>query len=86
MVGHAKVTSLQVTDPPKVRSVSGYGNKLTTSYKVRVSHAGDKELSPSQSTLWRRVYAICHSNVASHYVMILGKRYFVRDSDLHWGT
>jgi len=41
---------------------TGYGNRLNTGYKIR--YAGKM----------RRVYAICHSNVASFYVLVKKER------------
>ena len=54
------------TDPPRPRSVSGYGNKLPTD---RILVLRDNRE--------RRVYAICWSNVASHYVLVRGERRFL---------
>lgn len=44
------------TESPKVPSVSGYGDHLPTPYMVHVDGK------------WRRVYAVCHSNVATYYI------------------
>jgi hypothetical protein len=55
------------------RTASGYGSKLTTRHMVKVEGKRD---------IWRRVYAICYSNAASFFVIIDGKRVFIRDSDL----
>jgi len=44
-------------DTPRNRSVSGYGNRIPTQYRVRTI-----------DNRWRRVYAICYSNVATLYV------------------
>lgn len=49
---------------------SGYGNKISTDY---MAHKGNKTY---------RVYAICHSNVASHYILLKGKRLFINDITL----
>lgn len=50
-------TDIRVTEQPKYwRTVTGYGKKLPTEYMVR--HNGK----------WRRVYAVCYSNSASHYI------------------
>ena len=45
----------------------GYGKKLTTTWMIR-RHG---------ETRWRRVYAVCFSNAASHYVLIKGEPYFL---------
>lgn len=52
-------------------TAEGYGEKIPTDWQVII--AGEKK--------WRKVYAICWSNVASHYIMLDGKREFIRDSD-----
>ena len=45
------------TDQPMFYSASGYGSRIPTRYMIR--QPGGR---------WRRVYAICWSNVASFYV------------------
>lgn len=42
--------------PPVARTISGYGNKLPTPYRVHLANR------------WHRVYARCWSNVATHYI------------------
>jgi hypothetical protein len=49
----------------------GYGDKISTDYIVLFN--GKKY----------RVYAICHSNVASHYILVDKQRLFVRTSWTH---
>lgn len=44
---------------------SGYGRKLTTRYKVGY-----------HDRLYR-IYAICYSNVASHYIIVQGEKLFL---------
>lgn len=46
----------------------GYGNKISTDYQVRI----EGERNPY------RVYAICWSNVVSHYIVRRGVTLFVR--------
>jgi hypothetical protein len=53
------------------QTASGYGRKLTTPYMLETPD-GRK----------RRVYAVCFSNSASHYVLIKGERVFLRDGEL----
>jgi hypothetical protein len=53
--------------------ISGYGDKLRTDYVLQFE--GDK--------IRRRVYAICHSNVSSLYVLVKGRRLFIRTSWSH---
>lgn len=44
------------------RTASGYGSKLPTCYML---HVGNR---------WRRVYAICWSNVSTYYIIKNGER------------
>jgi hypothetical protein len=46
----------------------GYGSKITTDYIVRF---GGRVY---------RVYAVCHSNVASHYILVKRRKLFIRTS------
>lgn len=48
-----------------------YGDKLPTRWTIKPK-SGGREL---------KVYAICWSNACSHYVIISGKRMFIRDCD-----
>jgi len=52
-------------------TASGYGSKIPTRYRVR-------HLSMSGARRWRRVYAMCYSNVATLYILI-GRRRLVLD-------
>jgi len=45
-----------ITEAPKNPSRTGYGSKIPTQYRVFFNGR------------WRRVYAICFSNVATHYI------------------
>ncbi len=47
-------------------TASGYGNKLTTKYKVKYQGR------------MRRVYAVCYSNVASYYIFVKGEKLYLR--------
>lgn len=49
------------------QSATGYGAKITTPYMVRLRG----------ETKWRRVYATCYSNCASHWIVIKGKQLHV---------
>lgn len=70
------ILETRITEPPKSRSISGYGSKIPTQYMIRASwHWGT-------NAQWRRVYAICWSNVASHYIVIKKQRWFLHDWDL----
>lgn len=47
------------------QTATGYGSKLTTPYKI-----------PYNGRLYR-IYAICYSNVASHYITVMGQKLFL---------
>lgn len=70
-IEYATVTQFRKVINPAQRPAEGYGEKIPTDWQVII--AGEKK--------WRKVYAICWSNVASHYIMLDGKREFIRDSD-----
>jgi hypothetical protein len=53
------------------QTATGYGGKLTSPYMLETPD-GRK----------RRVYAMCYSNAASHYVLIKGQTIFLRDGEL----
>lgn len=57
------------------QGADGYGDKISTDYVLRLD--GDSRTY--------RVYAVCHSNVASFYVLKGGEKLFVRDADLDGG-
>lgn len=65
------------TKAPYNRSVSGYGNKLPTSWMLQLA----RPMKPGQSFTrrWHRVYVICYSNSGSAYVLVGGKRKFLND-------
>jgi hypothetical protein len=67
---HDFITSAVTTPRPKVASVTGYGNKLPTHYKVKLAN-----------NRWYRVYAKCWSNAASFYIRTknAGERYLDPD-------
>lgn len=63
----AKIISLvQDLKPPRNPSRDGYGDKLPTSYRIKLD-----------DNRWRRVYAICYGNAASVYVNSAGHRLFL---------
>ena len=62
---------IKSTTCPQNRSAAGYGGKIPYPYYVVDSHTSIK----------RRVYAICYSNAASHYVLIKGEMYFLHGYD-----
>lgn len=51
------------------QTASGYGAKLTSTRKIRI--VGESR--------WRRVYITCYSNAGSAWVVVNGKRLFLRD-------
>jgi hypothetical protein len=55
------------------QTASGYGRKLVTPYMLAI---------PGAAHPYYRVYAICFSNCASHYILRNGGRLFVRDCEL----
>lgn len=59
------IQSVDITRVPFFRSASGYGSRIPTQYRIRVGNR------------WHRVYAICYSNAASHYVNRNGGRQFL---------
>ena len=63
------IKAAKTTDAPRNRNVMGYGNAIPTRYMVK--------LDRGPCSQWQRVYAICYSNVASHYVKAgaAGKRF-----------
>lgn len=62
------ITFRETDRPRSGQTVSGYGRKLASRYMARI--AGEPE---------RRVYAICYSNAASHYVLRAGRMQFIPD-------
>jgi hypothetical protein len=45
---------------PRNRNASGYGRNIPTDYMVKLDRGPRSQ--------WQRVYAICYSNAASHYI------------------
>ena len=56
------VKRVTTSTPHSGRTTSGYGSKLPTCYMI---HVGNR---------WRRVYAICWSNVSTCYIIKNGER------------
>ena len=54
------------------RHVDGYGKKIATHRMIRFD---------DHPRLYR-VYAVCFSNLASHYIIRKGEILYIRDSDL----
>ena len=52
------------------QGADGYGRKITTDYVAQINGRT------------YRVYAICFSNAASHYVTYKGEKLFLKDSDI----
>ena len=65
------IYKIEKTDTPRHNSVTGYGSKLPTQYLLHCSD-GYK----------RRVYARCYSNVASLYIVVQGKEFYLHDYQL----
>lgn len=66
----ARVTAKRQGTPPLSRSRTGYGNKLPTSWELRLD---DKR--------WRRVYVVCWSNSGSAYVLVKGEPHYLGGYD-----
>ena len=65
----AMIRAAKTTPAPRNRNVMGYGNAIPTPYMVKLDRGPRSQ--------WQRVYAICYSNAASHYVKAgaAGKRF-----------
>lgn len=63
------IKEAKTTEAPPNRNALGYGNKIPTRYMVKLDRGPRSQ--------WQRVYAICYSNCASHYVKAgaAGKRF-----------
>lgn len=66
----ARVTAKRRSPPPPNRSRTGYGNKLPTSWELKLD---DKR--------WHRVYVIQWSNLGTPYVLVKGERHLLGDYD-----
>jgi hypothetical protein len=66
---HRMITAAKTTEAPPHRSATGYGKQIPTRYMVKLDRGPGSQ--------WQRVYAICYSNCASHYVKagVAGKRF-----------
>lgn len=58
------------TEPPHNRSQTGYGNKIVTSWELKLK---DKK--------WRRVYVIQWSNSGSAYIIVGNKHLYLGGYD-----
>jgi hypothetical protein len=67
----AKVESMDSDCLPYGQLPSGYGRKIACPYKIRLEGKGP----------WRRVYAVCFSNAASHYIIVKGQSYYLGTFD-----
>lgn len=63
------ITAAKETQAPPNRNAMGYGNAIPTRFMVKLDRGPRSQ--------WQRVYAICYSNAASHYVKAgaAGKRF-----------
>lgn len=66
----ARVSARKSTETPRNPYVSGYGNEIPTQHMLKIGRN------------WHRVYVTQHSNAGSAYVRVLGKKLFLRDTDL----
>lgn len=56
---HNTIKESKITEPPRSRSITGYGKKIPTGHMLKLCN-----------NRWYRVYAICYSNVSSYYIKI----------------
>lgn len=59
------------------RTVSGYGDKLPTRYKIKYGE------TPRQLAAWRRVYLVQWGNASSAYIEFYGERLYL-DSTIEY--
>ena len=57
----AKVKALDWQEAGLQQTATGYGKRLTTRYMINLEGR------------WRRVYSVCYSNCATHYIGHIGK-------------
>lgn len=55
------------------QTATGYGHKLNSGYQLK--------LAAGLPNPWRRVYAICFSNAASYYILLEGRRVYLRSNE-----
>jgi hypothetical protein len=60
---------------PLKRTVTGYGKKVPTRYRVRLAN-------DAPTGRWRRVYMRAYGNVPSFFVIVDGEDVILRDADL----
>ena len=63
------IRAAKETEAPPNRNALGYGNAIPTRFMVKLDRGPRSQ--------WQRVYAVCYSNAASHYVKAgaAGKRF-----------
>lgn len=71
-IKYAEVADVRKVPNPAKRPVDGYGANIPTDYQVRLK--GESK--------WRKVYAICYSNVASFFINVGNERRIIHDYDL----
>jgi hypothetical protein len=64
------VTARKTTEPPLIRSRSGYGSKLPTPHMVQVANR------------WHRVYVVCWSNSGTAYIRKGGESHYIATGEL----
>lgn len=65
-----RVTAKRQGTLPPNRSRTGYGNKIPTSWELRLDDGH-----------WRRVYLVQHSNAGSAYVLVKGEAHYLGGYD-----
>lgn len=65
-----RVTDKRQTKAPLNRSRSGYGNKIPSTWMLKLD-----------GKRWHRVYIICFSNAGSAYILVKDERLFLGSYD-----
>lgn len=68
----SRVTSFKTTEPPVLRTRSGYGGKLANDAMLQLD-----------GKRWHRVYTVCWSNAGSDYVFVKGERHYLQTGWRH---
>jgi len=72
IMDYAAITSAIKGDAPMCLSMTGYGRKIPTGYRVQIEG----------SRRWYRVYCHCYSNIGTLYILPRGKRLYAHEYDI----
>lgn len=75
-VTYADAVQFRRVPNPAKRPEDGYGDKIPTDWQVMLRF----------ESKWRKVYAVCFSNVASYYITVKKQDLYIRDSDFPTDT